>query len=61
MIKFVQRLSRWSTVLFLILIWGKAGASDCGAAEEIIFPSVFIYFGLFALSFFVWNATGGNK
>lgn len=61
MIKLVRRLSGWSTALFLILIWGKAGASDCGAAEKIIFPSVFIYFGLFALSFFIWEATGGNK
>lgn len=58
--KIVRTISGWATVIFFILILGKAGASDCGAPWEEIFPSTFIYCGLMILSFHVWEATGGN-
>lgn len=58
--KIVRTISGWATVIFFILILGKAGASDCGAPWEEIFPSTFIYCGLMILSFHIWEAAGGN-
>lgn len=58
--KIVRTISGWVTVIFFILILGKAGASDCGAPWEEIFPSTFIYCGLMILFFYVWEAAGGN-
>lgn len=58
--KIVRTISGWVTVIFFILILGKAGASDCGAPWEEIFPSTFIYCGLMILSFHIWEAAGGN-
>ena len=58
--KIVRTISGWATVIFFILILGKAGASDCGAPWEEIFPSTFIYCGLMILFFHVWEAAGGN-
>lgn len=56
----LRKVSGFAMFLFFMLILGKAGASDCGAAWEEIFPSTFIYTGLFAVSFFVWDYCGGN-
>lgn len=58
--KIVRTISGWATVIFFILILGKAGASDCGAAWEDIFPSTLIYGALMILSFHIWEAAGGN-
>lgn len=58
--KIVRTISGWATVIFFILILGKAGASDCGAAWEEIFPSTLIYGALMILSFHIWEAAGGN-
>ena len=40
--KIVRTISGWATVIFFFLVLGKAGASDCGAPWEEIFPSTFI-------------------
>lgn len=59
--KIVRTISGWAIVIFFFLILGKAGASDCGAPLEEIFPSTFIYCGLMILSFHIWEAAGGNR
>lgn len=59
--KIVRTISGWATAIFFILILGKAGASDCGAPMEEIFPSTFIYMGIAIISFYVWEAFGGNR
>ena len=59
--KIVRTISGWATAIFFILILGKAGASDCGAPWEEIFPSTFIYCGLMIVSFYIWEAAGGNR
>ncbi len=59
--KIVRTISGWAMVIFFFLILGKAGASDCGAAWEEIFPSTFIYCGLMIISFYVWEVAGGNR
>lgn len=59
--KIVRTISGWATAIFFFLILGKAGASDCGAPWEEIFPSTFIYCGLMILSFHVWEWFGGNR
>lgn len=59
--KIVRTISGWATAIFFILILGKAGASDCGAPWEEIFPSTFIYCGLMIVSFHIWEAAGGNR
>lgn len=59
--KIVRTISGWATAIFFILISGKAGASDCGAPWEEIFPSTFIYCGLMIVSFHIWEAAGGNR
>lgn len=59
--KIVRTISGWATVVFMFLILGKAGASDCGAPLEEIFPSTFIYCGLMIVSFHIWEAAGGNR
>lgn len=59
--KIVRTISGWATVIFFFLVLGKAGASDCGAPLEEIFPSTFIYCGLMILSFHIWEAAGGNR
>ena len=56
--KIVRTISGWATAIFFFL--GKAGASDCGAPWEEIFPSTFIYCGLMILSFHIWESAGGN-
>lgn len=58
--KIVRTISGWATAIFFILILGKAGASDCGAPWEEIFPSTFIYCGLMIVSFHIWESAGGN-
>jgi hypothetical protein len=58
--KIVRTISGWATAIFFFLILGKAGASDCGAPWEEIFPSTFIYCGLMILSFHIWESAGGN-
>ena len=40
---------------------GWTTASDCGAPMEEIFPSTFIYMGIAIISFYVWEACGGNR
>ena len=59
--KIVRTISGWATAIFFILILGKAGASDCGAPWEEIFPSTFIYCGLMIVSFHIWEAAGGTR
>ncbi len=59
--KIVRNISGWSMAVFFFLILGKAGASDCGAPWEEIFPSTFVYCGLFIVSFHIWEAAGGNR
>ena len=59
--KIVRTISGWATAIFFILILGKAGASDCGAPWEEIFPSTFIYCGLMIVSFHIWEAAGVNR
>lgn len=59
--KIVRTISGWATAIFFFLILGKAGASDCGAPWEEIFPSTFIYCGLMIVSFHIWEAAGGNR
>lgn len=59
--KIVRTISGWATAIFFFLILGKAGASDCGAPWEEIFPSTFIYMGIAIISFYVWEACGGNR
>ena len=59
--KIVRTISGWATAIFFFLILGKAGASDCGAPWEEIFPSTFIYCGLMIVSFHIWEAAGGNQ
>ena len=58
--KIVRTISGWATAIFFFLILGKAGASECGAPWEEIFPSTFIYCGLMILSFHIWESAGGN-
>lgn len=59
--KIVRTISGWATAIFFFLILGKAGASDCGAPMEEIFPSTFIYMGIAIISFYVREACGGNR
>lgn len=59
--KIVRTISGWAIVIFFFLVLGKAGASDCGAPWEEIFPSTFIYCGLMIVSFHIWEAAGGNR
>lgn len=56
----VRRISGIAAAIFFILVLGKAGASDCGAPIEEIFPSSFIYGGLMIVSFLIWKMTGGE-
>lgn len=56
----IRTAAGWTTAIMFFLVLGKAGASDCGAPWEEIFPSTFIYCGLMILSFHVWEAAGGN-
>lgn len=57
----IRKAAGWTTAIMFFLVLGKAGASDCGAPWEEIFPSTFIYCGLMILSFHVWEAFGGNR
>lgn len=57
----IRTAAGWTTTIMFILVLGKAGASDCGAAWEEIFPSTFIYMGIAIISFHVWEAFGGNR
>lgn len=56
----IRTAAGWTTAIMFFLVLGKAGASDCGAPWEEIFPSTFIYCGLMILSFHIWEAAGGN-
>jgi hypothetical protein len=56
----IRRISGFVLAFSFIMILGKAGASDCGADWSEIFPSTFIYVGIAAVSFYVWEYTGGN-
>ena len=56
----VRKISGFAAVLFFVLILGKAGQSDLGAAWETIFPSTLIYTILFVIAFHVWEYCGGN-
>lgn len=57
----IRTAAGWTTAIMFILVLGKAGASDCGAAWEEIFPSTFIYMAIAVVAFHVWEAFGGNK
>ena len=56
----IRTAAGWTTAIMFFLVLGKAGASDCGAPWEEIFPSTFIYCGLMILSFHIWESAGGN-
>lgn len=51
----VRTISGAAAILFFFLIYCKAGASDCGAAWEEIFPSTLYYTLAFGLSVSVYN------
>ena len=53
----IRKISGFIAFLFFFLILGKAGASDCGAAWEEIFPITFYYTIGFVLSFLVYDWT----
>lgn len=57
----IRTAAGWTTAIMFFLVLGKAGASDCGAPMEEIFPSTFIYMGIAIISFYVWEACGGNR
>lgn len=57
----IRTAAGWTTAIMFFLVLGKAGASDCGAPMEEIFPSTFIYMGISIISFYVWEACGGNR
>lgn len=58
--KIARKVSGFLMVLFFIMVLGKAGASDNGAEIGKIFPAAFIYTGLAAICFEVWDKCGGN-
>lgn len=47
--------------VFFMLVLGKAGASDCGAAFEEIFPSTLYFMIGFVVSICVYLKLGGNR
>ena len=53
----VRKISGFMAFVFFMLVLGKAGASDMGAAFEEIFPITFYYTIGFVLSFLVWDWT----
>ena len=57
----IRTAAGWTTAIMFFLVLGKAGASDCGAPMEEIFPSTFIYMGIAIISVHVWEAFGGNR
>lgn len=57
----IRKAAGWTTAIMFFLILGKAGASDCGAPMEEIFPSTFIYMTIAIISFHVWEYLGGNR
>lgn len=57
----IRKAAGWTTAIMFFLVLGKAGASDCGAPMEEIFPSTFIYMGIAIVSFHVWEWFGGNR
>lgn len=57
----IRKAAGWITVIMFFLVLGKAGASDCGAPMEEIFPSTFIYMAIAMVSFHVWEYLGGNR
>lgn len=57
----IRTAAGWTTTIMFILVLGKAGAFDCGAAWEEIFPSTFIYMAIAVVAFHGWEAFGGNK
>lgn len=57
----VKRISGIVAFVSFMMVIGKAGASDCGAAWEEIFPSTFYYTAAFVLSMSVFNYLDQNK
>lgn len=57
----IRTAAGWTTAIMFVLVLGKAGASDCGAPLEEIFPSTFIYMAIAIVSFHVWELFGGNQ
>lgn len=47
--------------VFFMLVLGKAGASDCGAAFEEIFPSTLYFMIGFVVSICAYLKLGGNR
>lgn len=54
-IRALKAVCGWTAAIMFILILGKAGASDCGAAWEEIWPSTLYYTVGFVLSFMAWE------
>ena len=57
----LRKISGAATAVLFVLLIGKAGASDCGAAWEEIFPSTLYYLAAFAVCSFVWLKLGGGE
>lgn len=55
MITALRNICGWAAFVFFMLVLGKAGASDCGAAFEEIFPSTLYFMIGFVVSFFAWD------
>lgn len=51
----LRKISGAACFIFFMLVLGKAGASDCGAAWEEIFPSTLYFLIGFIVSFFAWD------
>lgn len=51
----LRKISGAACFIFFMLALGKAGASDCGAAWEEIFPSTLYFLIGFVVSFFTWD------
>lgn len=56
-----RRISGIAAFVFFMLVLGKAGASDCGAAWEEIFPSTLYYMAAFVLSISAFNYLDQNR
>lgn len=56
----VRRISGIMGLIFFVLLLGKAGASDCGAPIEDIFPSSLIYCGGMLISILIYKVAGGK-
>lgn len=57
----LRKISGAACFIFFLLVLGKAGASDCGAAFEEIFPSTLYFMIGFVVSICAYLKLGGNR